>query len=90
MRLPLKVQQAMEMEVEAERRRRAVVAESEGIRQAEINIAEGRKQVGPRPVSHPLPRQARILESEAEQQQVVLAAQGEAQAVVAAGEARAR
>lgn len=47
MRLPLKVQQAMEMEVEAERRRRAVVAESEGIRQAEINIAEGRKQVGP-------------------------------------------
>ena len=46
MRLPLKVQQAMEMEVEAERRRRAVVAESEGIRQAEINIAEGKKQVG--------------------------------------------
>ena len=36
------------------------------------------------------PWQARILESEAEQQQVVLAAQGEAQAVVAAGEARAR
>jgi len=77
MRLPIRVQEAMQMEVEAERRKRAAVLESEGIMQAEINVAEGKKQ-------------AQILEAEAGKQGVILAAQGEAQAVVAAGEARAR
>ena len=51
-------------------------AESEGIMQAEVNVAEGRKQ-------------ARILASEAEKQELINAAEGSAKAVVAAGEARA-
>ena len=44
--------------------------------QAEVNVAEGRKQ-------------ARILASEAEKQELINAAEGSAKAVVAAGEARA-
>jgi hypothetical protein len=43
--LPL---QAMELQAEAERRKRASILESEGARQARINVAEGDKQqVGP-------------------------------------------
>merc|ERR1712142_15262 len=70
-------QEAMQMQVEAERKKRAAVLESEGIMAAEINVAEGKKQ-------------ARILASEAEKQELINAAQGTAQAVVAAGEARAK
>ena len=44
---------------------------------AEVNVAEGRKQ-------------ARILASEAEKQELINAADGSAAAVVAAGEARAK
>merc|ERR1719350_1294367 len=44
-RLPERVQEAMQMQVEAERKKRAAILESEGIRSAEINVAEGRKQV---------------------------------------------
>jgi hypothetical protein len=33
----------MQMQVEAERKKRAAVLESEGIREAEINIAEGKR-----------------------------------------------
>lgn len=77
MKLPLRVQEAMQMQVEAERKKRAAVLESEGIMAAEINVAEGKKQ-------------ARILASEAEKQELINAAEGTAQAVVAAGEARAK
>lgn len=42
--LPAKVQEAMQMQVEAERKKRAAILESEGKREAEINIAEGRRQ----------------------------------------------
>lgn len=77
MKLPMRVQEAMQMQVEAERKKRAAVLESEGIMAAEINVAEGKKQ-------------ARILASEAEKQELINAAQGTAQAVVAAGEARAK
>merc|ERR1719309_1691880 len=76
-RLPTRVQEAMQMQVEAERKKRAAVLESEGIMAAEINVAEGKKQ-------------ARILASEAEKQELINAAEGTAQAVVAAGEARAK
>ena len=34
----------MQMQVEAKRKRQAVILESEGIKTAEINVAEGRKQ----------------------------------------------
>jgi len=42
--MPARVQEAMQMQVEAERKKRAAVLESEGLKQAEINIAEGKKQ----------------------------------------------
>jgi len=76
-RMPPRVQEAMQMQVEAERKKRAAVLESEGIMAAEINIAEGKKQ-------------SKILQSEASKQELINQAQGNAQAVVAAGEARAK
>jgi len=75
-KLPERIQDAMQMQVEAERKKRAAILESEGIKAAEINIAEGKKQ-------------ARILQSEAEKREIVNAAEGAAKAVIAAGEARA-
>jgi len=76
-RMPARVQEAMQMQVEAERKKRAAILESEGIKTAEINIAEGRKQ-------------SKILESEAEKQQLINEAQGAAEAVIASGKARAQ
>ena len=76
-RMPPRVQEAMQMQVEAERKKRAAILESEGIKSADINVAEGKKQ-------------ARILQSEAEKQELINAAQGAAEAVIAAGRARAK
>lgn len=76
-RLPSRVQEAMQMQVEAERKKRAAILESEGVRQAEINVAEGK-------------RLARILASEAARQEQINKATGEAAAVVAVAEARAK
>lgn len=42
--LPAKIKDAMQMQVEADRRKRAAILESEGQRDAEINRAEGIKQ----------------------------------------------
>jgi len=75
-RLPDRVQEAMQMQVEAERKKRAAILESEGIKTAEINIAEGKKQ-------------SAILASEAEKAQLINAAMGSAESVRLAGEARA-
>lgn len=52
------------MQVEAERRKRAAILESEGKREASINVAEGEKR-------------ARILASEAAKQQQINEAIGE-------------
>lgn len=76
-RLPQRVQEAMQMQVEAERKKRAAVLESEGSREAEINIAEGK-------------RLAQILASEAAKQEEINKATGTAAAVVAIAEARAK
>lgn len=43
-KLPSRVHEAMQMQVEAERKKRAAILESEGIREAEINVAEGKRQ----------------------------------------------
>lgn len=64
---PKEVQDAMNRQMTAERVRRAVVTESTGQRDAEINVAEGEKQ-------------AAILKAEGEQQANVLVAEGERQA----------
>lgn len=74
-KLPSRIHEAMQMQVEAERRKRAVVLESEGIREADINVAEGK-------------RQARILASEAEKQEEINKAEGKAKALIAMAEAR--
>lgn len=43
-KLPSRVHEAMQMQVEAERRKRATILESEGVREADINVAEGKRQ----------------------------------------------
>lgn len=65
-KLPQRVQDAMQMQVEAERRKRAAILESEGVREAEINVAEGK-------------RQSRILASEADKIEQVNNAKGQAE-----------
>jgi len=76
-KLPDRIQDAMQMQVEAERQKRAAILKSEGLKASEINIAEGQKQ-------------SRILASEAEKAQLINSASGAAEAVVMAGEARAK
>lgn len=75
-KLPNRIHEAMQMQVEAERRKRAVVLESEGIRESDINVAEGK-------------RQARILASEAEMQESINIATGKAKALLTIAQARA-
>ncbi|XP_007232048.2 stomatin-like protein 2, mitochondrial [Astyanax mexicanus] len=75
--VPPRVKESMQMQVEAERRKRATVLESEGTREAAINVAEGRKQ-------------AQILASEAEKAERINKAAGEANAVLAKAEAKAK
>ncbi|KAK3777897.1 hypothetical protein RRG08_038143 [Elysia crispata] len=76
MSLPPKVQEAMQMQVEAERKKRAFILESEGKREADINVAEGKKK-------------ARILNSEAFMTEQVNQAKGEAEAQIVKAQARA-
>ncbi|KAM5193458.1 stomatin-like protein 2, mitochondrial [Mantella aurantiaca] len=73
--VPPKVREAMQMQVEAERRKRAMVLESEGTRESAINVAEGQKQ-------------AQILASEAEKAEQINKAAGEANAILARAKAR--
>ncbi|XP_062119929.1 uncharacterized protein LOC133834357 [Humulus lupulus] len=73
---PRGVRAAMEMQAEAERKKRAQVLESEGERQAHINIADGKKS-------------SVILESEAARINQVNRAQGEAEAILAKAKATA-
>nr|QKY15298.1 regulator of protease activity hflc, stomatin/prohibitin superfamily (hflC) [Polytomella parva] len=74
---PRGIVQAMELQAEAERRKRAQILESEGLRQSRINVAEAEKQQV-------------ILASEAEQKQSVNLAQGQAQAILLTADAQAR
>ncbi|XP_018429109.1 PREDICTED: stomatin-like protein 2, mitochondrial [Nanorana parkeri] len=73
--VPPKVRDAMQMQVEAERRKRAMVLESEGTRESAINVAEGEKQ-------------SQILASEAERAEQINRAAGEANAILAKAKAR--
>ncbi|KAK3098914.1 hypothetical protein FSP39_024267 [Pinctada imbricata] len=76
MKLPERIQEAMQMQVEAERKKRASILESEGIRQADINVAEGKKR-------------AKILISEAFKQEQINQAEGEAEAIDKIAKAKA-
>jgi len=65
---PATVQQAMEMQMKAEREKRAAILQAEGLRQSQILTAEGQKQ-------------AAILQAEGAARAAVLRADGEAQAI---------
>ncbi len=73
---PASVLQAMELQVAAERKKRAQILESEGNRQAQINTAEGQKQQV-------------VLNSEAALTDQVNRAKGEAEAILAVAGATA-
>ncbi len=74
---PKSILQAMELQVAAERQKRANILESEGKRQSQINMAEGEKaQV--------------VLNSEASLTDQVNRAKGEAEAIIAVAEATAK
>uniref|UniRef100_A0A8D0H4U2 Stomatin-like protein 2, mitochondrial n=2 Tax=Sphenodon punctatus TaxID=8508 RepID=A0A8D0H4U2_SPHPU len=73
--VPPRVQESMQMQVEAERRKRATVLESEGTRESAINVAEGQKQ-------------AQILASEAQKAEQINKAAGEANAISAKAKAK--
>ncbi|KAF7637927.1 PHB domain-containing protein [Meloidogyne graminicola] len=75
MQMPHKIQEAMQMQVEAERKKRAAILESEGQRDAAINIAEGNKR-------------SCILASEAKMQEQINAATGIAKSILLEAEAR--
>jgi len=74
---PATVLKAMELQVAAERQKRAEIVESEGQRQSQINIAEAQKQEAE-------------LESEASKIDQINRAQGEAAAITAVAEATAQ
>lgn len=74
--LPARITEAMQMQVEAERKKRAAILESEGQKEAAINVAEGQKR-------------ARILASEASQLEKINRAKGEAEALLTVARARA-
>ena len=71
---PQSVLKAMELQMAADRQKRASILESEGKRQSQINVAEGSKQ-------------ETILKAEGQQQQVMLNAQARKQEVVLQSEA---
>jgi regulator of protease activity HflC (stomatin/prohibitin superfamily) len=65
---PGSIQQAMEMQMRAERERRARILTADGTREAEIKTAEGEKQ-------------AAILRAEGQRQSAILRSEGEAKAI---------
>jgi regulator of protease activity HflC (stomatin/prohibitin superfamily) len=75
-RPPQQVLNAMEKQMQAEREKRAVILESEGKKQSEINVAEGMKQKV-------------VLESEATRQKQINEATGQAEAIRAIANATA-
>jgi regulator of protease activity HflC (stomatin/prohibitin superfamily) len=73
---PASILKSMEMQVSAERQKRAVILESEAKRQSQINVSEGEKQQV-------------VLKSEAAQIDQINRARGEAQALLMVAEATA-
>ena len=73
---PKEILRAMQLQITAEREKRAVIATSEGQRQKEINVAEGE-------------RASMIAQSEGEMQAAINRAEGEARAIEAVAKAQA-
>ncbi|MFO0388096.1 MAG: SPFH domain-containing protein [Alphaproteobacteria bacterium] len=74
---PTSVLKAMELQVAADRQKRALILESEGKRQSQINIAEGKKQEV-------------VLSSEGALTDQINRAKGEAEAILAVADATAK
>ena len=74
---PTSVLKAMELQMAADRQKRATILESEGKRQSQINVAEGRKQEV-------------VLASEGAMTDQANRAKGEAEAILAVSEATAK
>lgn len=74
---PQSVLKAMELQMAADRQKRATILESEGKRQSQINVAEGKKQEV-------------VLQSEAAMIDQINRAKGEAEAIFAVAEATAK
>lgn len=73
------VQDSMELQMSAERRKRAAILTSEGEREAAVNSAKGRAEA--QVLEAEADQKAAILKAQAERQQRVLKAQGTAEAV---------
>lgn len=86
---PPSIQQSMEMQMKADREKRAMILTAEGKRESDIKTAEGEKQA--RILSAEGEKHAAILSAEAERQAMILRAEGEraARYLAAQGEARA-
>ncbi len=76
---PATVQQAMEMQMRAEREKRATILNAEGIRQSAILTAEGNKQAAI--LNAEGDRESLILRAQADRESRILKAQGEGQAI---------
>jgi regulator of protease activity HflC (stomatin/prohibitin superfamily) len=76
---PKSVQEAMEKQMRADRDKRAVILNAEGVRQSQILTAEGQKQAAI--LSAEGQKAAAILGAEAEKQSAILRADGESQAI---------
>lgn len=74
---PTSVLKAMELQMAADRQKRATILESEGKRQSQINVAEGA-------------RQESILKAEGTRQETILRAEGQQQQTILNAEARKR
>lgn len=86
---PPSIQQSMEMQMKADREKRAMILTSEGQRESDIKTAEGQKQA--RILSAEGEKHASILKAEADRQAAILKAEGDraSKYLNAQGEARA-
>ena len=86
---PASIQQSMEMQMKADREKRAMILTAEGRRESDIKTAEGEKQA--RILSAEGEKHAHILAAEAERQAAILRAEGTraARYLEAQGEAKA-
>lgn len=86
---PASIQQSMEMQMKADREKRATILTAEGQRESDIKTAEGQKQA--RILSAEGEKHATILRAEADRHAAILSAEGEraAKYLRAQGEARA-
>jgi regulator of protease activity HflC (stomatin/prohibitin superfamily) len=87
-KMPEEIRKAMELQMTAERQKRARVLESEGVRQAQINESEGQRQAQIN-LAEGLCTKT-VLESEAAQVDRVNRAKGEAEAILLLSESTAK